>query len=181
MIDKTLRVSSVNPTEPNNLGEILSNIADKEMQKFKRSDDLISRQAVLDGLASIAKAKAKSDAQNALMGRVMFFVEQLPSAEPKRCQWLDEDGDCWAENNPNIKCRQEPSAEKTGWIPVSEGNPKADGFYISTLDGEIVGEDKPIAGMAEFHNGKWVDDEDDYQCVLAWMPLPEPWKGDTDG
>lgn len=67
------------------------------------------------------------------------------------------------------------------WIPVSESNPKADGFYISTLDGEIVGEDKPIAGMAEFHNGKWVDDEDDYQCVLAWMPLPCPWKGDTDG
>ena len=41
-------------------------------------DDCISRQAMLDGLASIAKAKAKSDAQKALMGRVMFFTEQLP-------------------------------------------------------------------------------------------------------
>ena len=41
--------------------------------------DLINRQAVLDGLASIAKAKAKSDAQKAMMGRTMFFVEQLPS------------------------------------------------------------------------------------------------------
>ena len=42
-------------------------------------EDAISRQAMLDGLASIAKAKAKSDAQKALMGRVMFFTEHLPS------------------------------------------------------------------------------------------------------
>jgi len=41
-------------------------------------EDCISRQAVLDGLASIAKAKAKSDAQMSLMGRIMFFVEKLP-------------------------------------------------------------------------------------------------------
>ena len=45
--------------------------------------DAISRQTVLDGLASIAKAKAKSDAQKALMGRVMFFTEHLPPVTPK--------------------------------------------------------------------------------------------------
>lgn len=44
-------------------------------------EDLISRQAVIDGLARIAKAKARSDAQKALMGRVMYFIEKLPSAE----------------------------------------------------------------------------------------------------
>ena len=47
-------------------------------------DDLISRQAVLDGLASIAKAKAKSDAQKSMMGRTMFFVEQLPSVSAEK-------------------------------------------------------------------------------------------------
>lgn len=46
--------------------------------------DAISRQAVLDGLASIAKVKAKSDAQKSLMGRVMFFVEKLPSVTPQQ-------------------------------------------------------------------------------------------------
>ena len=46
-------------------------------------DDCISRQAVLDGLASIAKVKARSDAQKSLMGRIMFFVEQLPPVTPK--------------------------------------------------------------------------------------------------
>lgn len=31
---------------------------------------------------------------------------------------------------------------------------------MATMDGEIVGEDKPFSGIAEFFNGKWVDDED---------------------
>jgi hypothetical protein len=47
------------------------------------SEDCISRKAVLDGLASIAKAKAKSDSQKSLMGRVMFFTEHLPSVTPQ--------------------------------------------------------------------------------------------------
>ena len=50
--------------------------------KQEPCEDAISRQAVLDGLASIAKAKAKSDAQKALIGRVMFFTEQLPPVTP---------------------------------------------------------------------------------------------------
>ena len=59
----------------------------------QESCDAISRQAVLDGLGSIAKVKAKSDAQKSLMGRVMFFVEQLPpvTPQPKTGHWfIDE-------------------------------------------------------------------------------------------
>jgi len=51
--------------------------------KAEPCEDAISRQAMLDGLASIARAKAKSDAQKSLMGRVMFFTEQLPPVTPK--------------------------------------------------------------------------------------------------
>ena len=47
-------------------------------------EDAISRQAVLEGLARIAKAKAKSDAQKSMMGRTMFFVEQLPSVSTEK-------------------------------------------------------------------------------------------------
>lgn len=56
-------------------------------------DDAISRQAVLDGLASIAKVKAKSDAQKSMMGRVIFFVEQVPSVtpQPKVGRWIMSD------------------------------------------------------------------------------------------
>lgn len=51
--------------------------------KAEPCEDAISRQAMLDGLASIAKVKARSDAQKSLMGRVMFFTEQLPRVTPK--------------------------------------------------------------------------------------------------
>lgn len=67
---------------------------------------------------------------------------------------------------------------KSGWIPVSERLPNKDGFYIATLDGKIVGDDRPFSGLAEFEDGTWVDDEEDYKCVIAWQPLPEPYQND---
>ena len=50
-------------------------------------EDCISREAALAGLANIAKAKAKSDAQKAMMGRAMFFIERLQYVQPEiiRC------------------------------------------------------------------------------------------------
>jgi hypothetical protein len=66
------------------------------------------------------------------------------------------------------------------WIPVSERLPEENGFYLATCDGEICGENEPFTGLAEYENGKWVDDEEDYQCVLAWMPLPEPYKAESE-
>ena len=63
-----------------------------------------------------------------------------------------------------------------GWIPVEERLPEENGFYIATMDGEIVGQEEPFVGLAEFEDGKWIDDEDDYKCVIAWRPLPEPYQ-----
>lgn len=62
------------------------------------------------------------------------------------------------------------------WIPVEERLPEENGFYIATMDGEIVGQEEPFVGLAEFEDGKWIDDEDDYKCVIAWRPLPEPYQ-----
>lgn len=56
------------------------------------------------------------------------------------------------------------------WIPVSERLPE-EGTYLCTFDGELVGEEEPFTGMCGYHNGKW-----DEECVIAWMPLPEPYK-----
>lgn len=63
-----------------------------------------------------------------------------------------------------------------GWISVEEEQPEEDGFYMATMDGEIVGQEEPFVGLAEFENGKWIDDEEDYKCVIAWRPLPEPYR-----
>lgn len=44
-------------------------------------NSLISRQAVIDGLVTIAAKKCKGDPQKALMGRAIYFVEHLPSIQ----------------------------------------------------------------------------------------------------
>ena len=59
--------------------------------------------------------------------------------------------------------------ERDRWIPVTE-NPKHDDTYLVTLDGEICGQDEPIASMCGYFDGKW-----DEESVLAWRPLPEPY------
>lgn len=65
----------------------------------------------------------------------------------------------------------EQDEKEHGWIPVSERLPE-DGTYITTLDGELVGQEEPFTGMCGIENGKW----DDKDSVIAWMPLPEPYK-----
>ena len=57
------------------------------------------------------------------------------------------------------------------WIPVRKELPE-DGTYLRTLDGELCGIDEPFTGMCGIENGVW----DEQDCVIAWRPLPEPYK-----
>ena len=65
------------------------------------------------------------------------------------------------------------NSKNDGWILVDERLPE-DGTYLCTLDGELVGEQEPFTGMCGIENGKW----DEEGCVIAWKPLPEPYKGE---
>lgn len=141
------------------------------------SEDCISRKSMLEGLANIAKAKAKSDAQKSLMGRVMFFTEHLPSVIPQ---------------------------PKTEWIPVKwhnitdeerqrEGYPKE---WLTMLDCPMPNDDEEILvtvksvkcglhvekdvcyiddGFSLDSGHDWIDD------VVAWMPLPSSYQGEENG
>ena len=59
------------------------------------------------------------------------------------------------------------------WIPVTEKLPERDGLYIVTFDGGLVGQKEPFASTNYFENSQWDDDGD---SVLAWMPLPKPYR-----
>lgn len=81
---------------------------------------------------------------------------------------------------------QMPSAEpKTGWIPVSERLPDiGDTFLVTVMVGTKVETDVAdsfgsyIDGFWNTFND-WIEDEECH--VIAWMPLPEPYKGgDSD-
>lgn len=65
------------------------------------------------------------------------------------------------------------------WIPVNERLPKENGKYIVSLEDSVY-------PWANFFNGKWymlslgiAREFGEYE-VIAWMPLPEPYKGGED-
>lgn len=74
------------------------------------------------------------------------------------------------ENTPETT---RPSRDK--WIPVEERMPE-DGTYLCTLDGELCGIKEPFTGMCGIENGIW----DEPDCVVAWRPLPEPYKPESN-
>ena len=61
------------------------------------------------------------------------------------------------------------------WIPVDERLPEKDGWYLCTLDGLACGEEQSFVTMCEFTNGAWDEAYDD-GVIIAWQPLPEPYK-----
>ena len=70
------------------------------------------------------------------------------------------------------KCRElAEEKKKHRWIPV-KNPPEENGGYICTLAGDMVGSEESFVGMSWYENGEWDDVED----VIAWMPLPEPYK-----
>lgn len=70
----------------------------------------------------------------------------------------------------------ENTAGKNSWVPVEERLPE-DGTYLCALSGELVGQEESFTGMCWIENGIW----DEPDCVIAWMPLPEPYREGREG
>ena len=76
------------------------------------------------------------------------------------------DGGCWIRYKmfENV-IDKIPSAQQ--WIPCSERLPDQNGKYL------VVGRQKAI-NILKFDGGRWYGK----WGVVAWMPLPEPYKGE---
>lgn len=137
--------------------------------------DLISRQAAIDALAELARDR--------------FTLQDLYQV------YLD------ALKDADMRIRQMPSAQQEQrWIPVSDRLPentepvnitwvnrKPEPYYADIKD-------KPFTATGHYCNGKWwwysalcqdyldeygkceMDEVDKDIEVIAWMPLPEPYK-----
>ena len=67
------------------------------------------------------------------------------------------------------------------WIPVSESQPEEDGEYFVTWITSRV--NRPLLEICEYSCGEWdIDNGSAYSDaqVIAWMPLPEPYKAESE-
>lgn len=62
------------------------------------------------------------------------------------------------------------------WKLAKTDPPKADGDYLTTMDGELVGQTEPFTSICGFYVGKW----DDPGFVIAWDFMPKPFTPSTD-
>lgn len=116
----------------------------------KLSEDCISRQAVLDEIETVCFTKAWSK----------FRANN--GSNGTRDYIIN-----YIKQLPPVQLEQK-------WIPVSERLPEAVGYYMTTVDYEKYG---LVTGQRYYH-GKILGWEDD--CVTAWMPLPEPYKEESE-
>ena len=83
----------------------------------------------------------------------------------------DELRKIWAEYFNGIP----PAQPEPQWIPCSEGMPKKTGYYICTCHDGI----RYRTSALKWSTGWVLTGARSYWKVIAWMPLPEPWKGGT--
>ena len=129
-------------------------------------DDFISRQDAIDATQGIGRLATLPDNDPVIrMSAVEYVLFNLPSAQPEQ-----------------------------RWIPCSERLPEKGGQYLVTRGHKSCGNLWNRAYIVNYSDlmglkkekiwwsgnvGK--SDFERHDDVLAWMPLPEAWKGEHDG
>lgn len=67
----------------------------------------------------------------------------------------------------DVLIRNLPSANQ--WIPCSERMPEEDGRYLCTYSDFGI-----CVDFGLYTDGQWIIEP------IAWMPLPQPWKGEEE-
>lgn len=63
---------------------------------------------------------------------------------------------------------------KDRWIPCAERMPEESDTYLVTYKFHWGNE----VDACNWIHGKWYDSEGIAEHIVAWMPLPKPWKGE---
>lgn len=118
-----------------------------------------------------------------------MIIQIGTEADESRILWKHSESDEWqrADIDDLIDAYE---SRPTGWIPVSERLPDDDGRYLVTYPllrkddlwvatawyGTPPMLNRPVKGKCFFvSDDEWGDVP--YDDVVAWMPLPEPYKG----
>ena len=157
-------------------------------------NDLIDRQKAIETLKeyevvesdNFTRMDSLSMMTVATIANCIEAIEELPSAEPELeehewchdCKEYDQEKHCchrWTKVIRNTV--EEIKTKYWRWIPVTEALPEEKGEYLVSYHPchwNTVSE-KVLVGMDTFR-GKTTWAKKKYQKVIAWMPLPEPYK-----
>ena len=144
------------------------------------NDDTISRQAAIDGLIKMLGDCFQADEE--LVDAVVTTVKELPSVQPENARKRTETRACdlidrqaaidaiFGRSHEIIKMRignLSSTQPEQRWIPCSEKLPEARGLYLTTTKDKVV--------YCDYWNE---DNFDRTEMVIAWMPLPKPYRGE---
>ena len=141
------------------------------------SNDLMSRSALLEAMEEERQyliARGLKGAEHILVHHCLPLIDSAPTVETEITEkqailLLINNG--WLVNHDK-ELREKWKRPQGEWIPVSERLPeKGNQSYLVTVD---YGEGIICSCQRFFFNDEigWNDD-----CVIAWQPLPEPYKG----
>ena len=151
--------------------------------------DLISRQAAIDAFGDMVMNWTDSDYE---LGQLNQWKEDrkaiidLPSAQPQLDTCPIYGGMCGYPSNLCYECPRhegakeqpqwwteglQPFAQPQRWIPVTERLPEY-GTEVVTINKD---DEYEINHVIDEEDGEWF-----FDGAVAWMPLPEPWKGEQE-
>lgn len=183
------------------------NVCNYNKVPWESNGELIDRQAAVNELKEqlVETWTEWEAAYNAGVEYAISVIEELPSAEPVDCtdfiRWIRDkvmDEENWELNAVaygEVIARKLKklgaviseggyyhSTEHGEWIPVSERLPNESDDYLCTIP---LDANETYTEVLTFHKGRFY--EDDYEWgatyhddVLAWMPMPTPYKGGDD-
>jgi len=113
----------------------------------------IDAELLATNIAQIAKNCARSDAQKALIGRILFMIENMPTIETEPVN---------------------------SWISVKDRLPDdKERYLICTEGGRIdIAYYQPTGDKFSDYEPFWQSSSCRFSFVTHWQPLPEPPKGE---
>ena len=196
LIDRIKNLTSAQPEEPKQAKNGFMACSDSENTHDRTTDDLISRQAAIEALAMSQKTGHMKCGD---MKAVFEVLSDMPSVQADvpdtnvgdtvsrqaaidAVHWWYKH--MWGEDAEMDICEsleELPSAEPDQhWIPCSERLPDNEKRVLCTVQS---GEHFCVVPCIFIqHTRRWLPEVyGNHDNVIAWMPLPEPYKADMRG
>lgn len=153
---------------------------------FDSTSDLISRQAAIDAME---ESKTLFHDRKVIIGKMQDIVNNLPSVQEREektnewchdCKEYDQERHCCPRWNRVIRNTVKEIMTEHRWIPVTERLPKHGQIVLITNDKGNVrsGRFRGVEFWKDDVDAYWIFKGNTVEHVVAWMPLPDPYKGE---